>query len=450
MYTIYADGNLLYAPNLFHEGYGVFSPKLTVELNKAGSLEYTMPPSNVLYDDLNKLKTIITVNQNGEELFRGRVLHDEKDFYKQKSVYCEGELAFLLDSKQRPYTFSGTIDKYFRQLISNHNARVDAAKKFTVGKVTISGNINIASTDYPNTFDEINNQIIETVGGYIQTRLTNGTRYIDLLADLSDSENISVVSQTIEFGVNLLDISEYITAENIFTVLIPLGATVEETEEKLTIAGVNNGKDYVEDTTAINLFGRIEEKQDWNEVEDASELKKLGQDLLSKNIEMAVTLTVKAVDLYLLGAAADRIRLGDWVRVISLPHGLDKEFQCTKIVYDLENPDQNEYSFGVNYTSMTDQQVNNEKSIKSSVSTVMSAASSVNASVSKANQAAANAENVIATLPTEYVQTTTFEAYKTETAAKFDKYASQNDLESLQTNLENLITRVEILEGGTA
>ena len=450
MYKIYADGNLLYAPNLFHEGYGVFSPKLTLELNKAGSLEYTMPPSNVLYDDVNKLKSIITVLQDDEEVFRGRVLHDEKDFYKQKAAYCEGELAFLLDSKQRPYTFSGTIEKYFKQLIANHNARVDADKQFTVGNVTVEGNISYASTDYPNTLDEINNQILEQFGGYIQTRLTSGKRYIDLLADISKSDNIEVVSQTIEFGVNLLDISEYITAENIFTVLIPLGATVEETEEKLTISSVNSGKDYIEDASAIALFGRIEEKQDWNEVEDASELKKLGQDLLSKNIEMAVTLTVKAVDLYLLGAAADRIRLGDWVRVISLPHGLDKEFQCTKIVYDLENPDQNEYSFGVNYTSMTDQQVNNEKSIKSSVSTVMSAATSVNASVSKANQAAANAENVIATMPTDYVKATTFNAYKTETAAKFNNYALQIDLESLQTNLENLTTRVEILEGGTA
>lgn len=450
MYMIYADGNLLHAPNLFHEGYGVFSPKLTVELNKAGSLEYTMPPTNMLYDDLSKLKTIITVHQNGEELFRGRILHDEKDFYKQKSVYCEGELAFLLDSKQRPYTFSGTIENYFRQLINNHNARVDASKKFTVGNVTISGNISCASADYPNTFDEITNQILDTVGGYIRTRLENGTRYIDLLADVSKSDNIEVVAQTIEFGVNLLDISEYITAENIFTVLIPLGATVEGTDEKLTIASVNNGKDYVEDTTAINLFGRIEEKQDWSGVEDASELKKLGQDLLSKNIEMAVTLTVKAVDLYLLGASAERIRLGDWVRVISLPHGLDKEFQCTKIVYDLENPDQNEYSFGVSYNSMTDQQVNNEKSIKSSVSTVMSAASSVNMSVNKANQAAVNAENVIASMPTDYVQTTTFEAYKTETAEKFDDYALQTELESLQNTVDALITRIEILEGGTA
>ena len=38
MYTIYADDQLLYAPNLVDEGYALIGPKLTTELNKAGSL----------------------------------------------------------------------------------------------------------------------------------------------------------------------------------------------------------------------------------------------------------------------------------------------------------------------------------------------------------------------------------------------------------------------------
>lgn len=415
MYTIYSDGKLLYAPHLFHEGCGVLSPKLTVELNKAGSLDFTLPPTNSLYDDIKKLTSHITVHQDGIELFEGRVLHDEKDFYKQKKVYCEGELAYLLDSKQRPYTFSGTVANLFKQYISNHNSRVEADKQFTVGNITVEGDVACENYNYPSTFDEINTQIIDVYGGYLKIRKSGDTRYIDLLASSGE-----LSSQTIEFGINLLDISEYITAEDIFTVLIPLGAvpqaestegeTVEENHEKLTIADKNGGKDYLEDSSAIALFGRIERTEEWSDVEDPAELLELGQALLNQNIELAMTLTVKAVDMHLINVDVAAIRLGDWVRVISLPHGLDRQFQCTKITYDLTNPDQTEYVFGVNVTSLTEQQLNDKKTIQSSVSTIVSSASAVSASVTKANQAVKNVETVISQMPTEYVKTETFNA----------------------------------------
>lgn len=253
MYTIYADGKLLYAPHLSREGCGVFSPKLTVELNKAGSLEFVVPPNNVLYNELPKLKTIITAFQNGDELFRGRILNDEKDFYKQKRTYCEGELAFLLDSKQRPYTFDGDVKDLFRQYIENHNARVEEAKRFMVGNITVEyehDSVYTENENYSTTLDEINDRLVDNIGGYLKTRGAGNTRYIDWLAD-SGEEN----TQTIEFGRNLLDISEYISAENIITVLIPIGGTVYDEEGtakgKLDITSVNDGKDYIENETAV-------------------------------------------------------------------------------------------------------------------------------------------------------------------------------------------------------
>lgn len=416
MYRMYADGKLLYAPYLSNEGYGVISPKLTVELNKAGSLEYTLAPNNVLYNDITKLGTIITVHQEDDEIFRGRVLHDEKDFYKQKKVYCEGELAFLLDSKQRPYTFSGTIAKFFGQCISNHNKRVEASKQFAVGEVTLEGNISASNYDYPTTFDEIADKIINVYGGYLKVRKVGDTHYIDLLKESGD-----VNTQMIEFGVNLLDLSEYITAEDIYTVLIPLGAELEDEsgdenapKRKLTIIEENEGKDYLDDTAAIAIYGRIEKVQEWPEIDGDYDLLKAGQDALKRNIELAMTLSVKAVDMHLLNVDAETIRLGDWVRVLSLPHGLDKLFQCTKIVYDLVSPDQTEYVFGVGFNSLTEQQLNEKKNMKSSMSTVTSAASAMSASIKKANEAANKVEEVIAVLPTEYVKTETFDAYKLE------------------------------------
>lgn len=421
MYTIYADDKLLYAPYLSKEGYGAFSPRLTVERGKAGSFEFTLPPNNVLYDDISKLKSVLCVYQDGELLFRGRVLNDEKDFYKQKKTYCEGDLAFLLDSQQRPYIYEGDAKTVLTKYISAHNSRVDAAKQFAVGNVTAASGETVycQNDDYSTTLDDMNSLLIDVYGGYFRTRTENNVHYIDWLSD-----NTNESSQTIEFGVNLLDLSEYITAEDVFTVIIPIGASLQDDVGndlgKLTISSVNNGNDYIEHTSGISLFGRIEKTQEWSECSDADRLKSLGTSLLNRSVEMAVSLTVTAVDLKLLGADVDGIHVGDMVRVVSLPHSLNRQFQCTKIVYDLENPDQNEYSFGVGYTTLTEKQAGSEKIVKTTTTGVKSAIGAANASASKANQAVAAVEAAVTEMETTYVKQTTFNAY-TETAGDMRK-----------------------------
>lgn len=410
MYTIHSDGKLLHAPHLFDEGCGVFSPRLTVELNKAGSLEFTLPPNNILYDDISKLKPIVTVQQDSVEIFRGRVLHDEKDFYKQKKTYCEGELAFLLDSQQRPYKYEGDAKTVLTKYISAHNNRVDSNKRFTVGTVTVAPGETLycENSEYGTTFDEINNYLISMYGGYLRTRTENDVHYIDWLAEATNK-----TTQTIEFGVNLLDLTEYITAEDIFTVIIPIGSSMQDEEGndlgKLTISSVNDGKDYIVNETAASIFGLIEQKHEWSEIEDASELKTLGTNLLNNSVEMAVSLSVKAVDLTLLGVDVGQIRLGDMIRVISLPHGLDRDFQCTKIVYNLDSPDQNEYTFGVSFTSLTSQQATSQKNSKNSVALVQAAVTTATNSAKAANKASQDVQTVITNLPTEYVPRAEFE-----------------------------------------
>lgn len=429
MYTIYSDGKLVYAPHLSDAGCGVFTPQLTVELNKAGSLAFVMPPDNVMYDSINKLSSIITVKQDDNELFRGRVLNDEKDFYNQKKNYCEGELAFLIDSIQRPYTYTGTVANLFKKFISNHNSRVEDTKKFTVGTISVTNSdkeITVKGEDYCTTMDAITDKLLEVYGGYLVTRGSGSTRYIDWVETSGDNS-----SQSIEFGYNLLDVTEYISGEDLFTVLVPIGKRQTNDEGDFTgyvnISSVNGGKDYIENATAVSLFGRIETSESWSEVEDPSELKTLGEAYLSKCIELAVTLTVKAIDLNLLDVNYERIRLGDWVRVVSPPHNLDKWFQCTKIVYDLIDPEKTEYVFGVEYTSFTDKQVSGEKAINSSVS-------SMNAVAAKTESTSQTVSSINQSLSTEYVKMVDFETYKGE----------------VSTTIEDLTSRIIALEGGTS
>ena len=60
MIKIDVDGNNLYYPANAN-AFPVINPTLSVELNKAGSASFTLPPKHPLYGSINKLKSKITV-----------------------------------------------------------------------------------------------------------------------------------------------------------------------------------------------------------------------------------------------------------------------------------------------------------------------------------------------------------------------------------------------------
>lgn len=358
MYTIYVDDNLIYSPTLAEDGYYVTAPTLQLELNLASTLEFTLPPDSVGYNRINKLKSIVTVYDDGVRVFRGRCLYDELTMLKDKKIYCEGELGFLQDSVIRAYTFTGTVEQYFAFLVNRHNSQVEASKQFQVGIVDVGDDedtITRASGSYLSTYDEMKEQLLEPLGGYIIPRyeVENGVvvEYLDYLAE-SGGQN----GQIIEFGVNLLDFSQKLDGQEIFTVLIPLGASKgskKGVERRLTIASVNDNKDYLEDATGIATFGRITKSMVWEDVKKANILKKKGQRALASGANIVPQIELSAVDMHILDVDTEAIRLGEYNRMISVPHGVDAFFQCTRMVLDLENPDKNLYSFGVSPKTLT-------------------------------------------------------------------------------------------------
>lgn len=356
MFTIKADGRVLYNPALFDEKFQVVNPELTLEVNKAGSLSFTMPPCNAMWGSLNKLTSVISVEQDGIEIFRGRVMNDETDTYKQRFVYCEGELAYLIDSIQRPYEFSGNAVDLFKQFITNHNESVNAEKQFAIGRITAVDETTEAAIDassHSDTFTEIEDRLLNAYGGYIRIRHENGTRYIDYLSESGD-EN----TQPIQLGVNLLDLKESISAEDVFTVLIPTGAMQKGDDGKfdalLNITSVNNGLDYIEDAEGIAKYGRIWRRKHWDYIEDPQLLKETGQKYMETGFAEETTLTITAVDMHFADPAKQRIAIGDMVQILSEPHGLDRVTICYKIVMPLQEPDKTVYTFGEPKKALTD------------------------------------------------------------------------------------------------
>lgn len=363
MFYIYSDNKLIYQP--MDDNYLVLQPKLTVEIGKAGSLQFQVPPTHPLYDQLDRLRTYTSVQLDEDEIFRGRILSNERAFNNVRTVYCEGDLAYLVDSVQKGEKYTGTTHALFRKIIAAHNARVEAAKQFTVGEIGIedrdiilagqSDEVNTGNIDYKqiaidsivdewnNSFDYIQTCLIDYCGGYLRTRRVDNTTYIDLLTDFGTN-----ASQDIELGVNMLDLKEEISAEDLFTVLIPLG------DDNLTIASVNGGSDELVDTAAVAQYGRIVRTHVFQNVNEASTLLENGQRYLASNVNVPTTLTIKAVDMHLLNPDVTSIFLGDKVHLVSTAHNIIDYLTCTKIEYDLANPANTTYTFGNPQQTLTE------------------------------------------------------------------------------------------------
>lgn len=357
MYQVYCDGQLLHDPRL--QEYQLLSPSLSLELNKTGSFTFTQYPNHPMAGMVQKLKSVIEVKKDGVVLFRGRPFSSKEGFYRQQDYTCEGELAFLLDSRVRPFEMAGGVTELFTYLINQHNEQVDETKRFQVGTVTVTDPndyINRSNVTYETTWGILNTRLLNTLGGYLWVRHEADGVYLDYLADFP-----YMSTQRITFGENLLDYARTRDGSEIATALIPLGARLtdaegKQTEERLTISDVNDGKDYVYDQAAVEQYGWIFTTLNWDDVTQAGNLKQKGLDALREKIKTVDTIEMTAADLSQMDKSFDDFRIGQYVFVDSLPHGMDGEkFLVTKMTLNLSDPSQNKLIFGRVKSSFTEE-----------------------------------------------------------------------------------------------
>lgn len=357
MYQVYCDGQLLHDPRL--QEYQLVSPSLSLEVNKTGSFTFTQYPNHPESGRIQKLKSLIEVKKDGAVLFRGRPLSSKEGFYKQQDYTCEGELAFLLDSRVRPFEMAGGVTELFTYLINQHNEQVDEYKRFKVGTVTVNDPndyINRSNITYETTWDILNTRLLNTLGGYLCVRHEEDGVYLDYLADFP-----YMSTQRITFGENLLDYARTRDGSEIATALIPLGARLtdadgKQTEERLTISDVNDEKDYVYDEAAVKQYGWIFSTQTWDDVNQAGNLKQKALETLQEMVKTVDTIEMTAADLSQMDQSFDDFRMGQYVFVDSLPHGMDGEkFLVTKITLNLSDPSQNKLTFGRVKSSFTEE-----------------------------------------------------------------------------------------------
>ena len=412
MYEIYGYpyGNpdaelLIYQPG--NKNGTVLSPKLTREVSKGGSLTFTMTREHPMYEMLQKMSTVVVVKQDGKETWRGRIFSHEADWYNNRAVYCEGALSFFNDSCVTPFNYEGTLKEFLQHLIDVHNAQVgQKMKMFELGTVTAALGDQVVhfgdadqygvGEDYGKVWDIIDKLVLKVFGGYAYCTFDAATGYNVLNYCDQAVEEKRVTAQKIEYGVNLLDLTEKTDTNGLYTRIYPVGNkhTVKETrwkykfkwlpgglgkytdehEERYGIMDTDSATiqkylpqsgyrydledGYIENTDAVKKFGVIARIVEFD-TDSANDTFAAGVQALQQNHLMVTSYTIKAVDLVDAGEATERLTFACYAHILSAPHSVDAIMLCSKLTEPLDHPEKKEYSFGMTRRTLTDRHVEN-------------------------------------------------------------------------------------------
>ena len=357
MIQLYVDDELVYDSRV--KATALLGLKAQLGLNKGGAATIVLPPEHPAYNSFTSYRSVVTIYRDGKLRFRGRALYPSDDFNLTRTITCEGERCFLRDGIHRPYLYNDTPENIFTRVIGLYNAQVEAFKQFVVGTVDgISPAAIVLESEEAETFAAVVDKLVELCGGYIVfTTNHDGRRVINWHADIGYNNQ-----QTIEFGENLVDFSRTTANSDLATVIIPYGAKDETSGERLTVASVNGGLDFIKDDEAVALRGMIAKAVYWDEIITPEELLAKAQQYLNSSKDLVSTIELTAIDLSLLDKNIDSFIVGDIIKVRSKPHGVeDKYYQLTEQSLDFLQPQNDRIVLGKNISSLVGSDVANNR-----------------------------------------------------------------------------------------
>lgn len=223
----------------------------------------------------------------------------------------------------------------------------------------------------------------------------------------------------------------------------------------MTIKDINNGLDYVQDDVAVALFGVIEKTVMFEDVTVAENLFKKGQETLQESINSTVSIKLSAADLHNLDINIEAFRIGDNVRVISKPHGLDRYFLLSKLSLTLDSVSSCSMTLGATFKTFTQKQIEAEKMLNANVQkntedveilnknvvTIENNVEKLDEDIAKIDEDVQEINKSLIQVPDNYVKTSTFDEYKKEVNQKlYNVYtikgsvATYDDLPSIAVN----------------
>lgn len=344
------------------------------EINKIDSFEMSFYLNNPAHNRLKPFKTFINVlnTKTGEYEFEGRVLSpvgrmDDSGLHEYSWV-CEGELGYLHDSQQRHLEWRGRPEDLFISILNYHNQQVEDYKRFEPGTfevTTSTDNLYVYLSAEKTTFEEIEDKILERVGGELRIRKENGVRYLDVLERVGEDKQTEI-----KIAKNLKSISQSVDPTEIITRLTPLGTRIESddpdatdaSQARLTIEEVNNGIPYIDRPDLIAEFGIQGGAIVWDDITLPERLLSAGQKWINEQKVALYQYEIDAVDLSLIGLNIENFKVGNSHQVINPVMNIDERLRIVGKTTDINNPQESSLKVGDKFKTLDEYQVDANRS----------------------------------------------------------------------------------------
>ena len=418
-YRILYDNQILFDP---YTDDRITDAKLSSKTNAASYFDFTMARTHSLYNTIAERAGEVRVCFDDLILFKGEITKIEDDFDGNHAVSCTGVLDFLGDTRVRPYsTVDGeqplkaptSVDGYFQWLIDQHDSNcLDSRKQFSVGvnqgnMLDTNNYIYRSSEQRPTTASEIEDKILNSLGGYLFVRFNGDQNILDLYADAHEAN-----TQIIDFGVNITDFTKTTTTDDQYTAVVATGYTPDPPEgqtdvkmKPITLEGCADGGtpysstivkmgDRVYDVNAVARYGYREYYVSNTDIKTYDGLLEYACKTLNTLLSPALSITVKAVDLALyMNNNYEHLQLGQAARVRSKPHNVDEYLMVNSIELDLNNPGNTEFELGASYDTLTGQQSAYLKSLNSSINSSLDTVAALDDNVKNSAKLAQEAKD---------------------------------------------------------
>lgn len=430
MYSVSVDGNPLYVPQMSEEYY-LQSPILTQKVNLPDELKFTIDPTHPMYGSIIRLRSRVKVYRDGVLISILRPLDNQMNMRKQEQWVCEGVIAWLKDSIIRPFEFTGTPAELFAKFVNDYNAQVNSYQQIALGTVTVTdqnNNVVRSSDTYLTAYEAIQTRCVgSSLGGYLYVTYPSGNPTLNWLSSAPDTS-----TQIIEFGENLTAFSRTVYGGNTYTACVPLGAKGED-GKRLTIASVNDGKDYIINSVLAGSYGAIyapTSETTWDDITIAANLKQKATEWLT-NIGSSVKekINLGAIDLHNADAEVESFQFLDNILVKSSPHGLSASYVLTELKIPLNIPSATQITLGGERVSLISELSQAQASAAERIETIVS-------------DYTTSAEAAV--IATQQIESSTYIVQTCENIVltALDSYTTTGDLETMLTTIRSEITQL--------
>lgn len=318
MYAGYTDGTLLFAVGM--DGREISAGTLHRAVGEIDSADFVLPPSNAMRDVPIKRASVISIQKDGKEIFRGSLAGTATDLRGSRTYSVDGAMMWLGEICKPPFELNNQPARgYIIALMDQYNDGCAPSRGIKLGALPDDmPRIYVAHGEYTSMLALLQEAMTLT-GCTMRLRYSGGDVYLDVHKNYQH-----MCTQQVDIRKNLLDLGDKIDGASLITRVYPTG------KDGLTISSVNGGNPYLINAAAEALYGRIDGTMQ-ADTDDPAVLKATAASYLAKNCGLSRGIEVSAADLSGADTELEHFDVGDSVRVVSPPHRIDTVMTVSKM-----------------------------------------------------------------------------------------------------------------------